>query len=132
MNNTITFEQKKFVVEVWRASGRTQQEFCQNHPARLAPRTLRAWAREVRVPEEGLERALARVAESVQEVSVIMRAIQNARGHLSEPAIAPTATTVPAAARGRPASPPAGEPEAQEPAAGGCRLADLMQAVGAF
>ncbi len=63
---TVTFEQKKAIVETWRASGLTQQEFCQNLPTPLAPRTLRAWALEVRQSGEGLEQETDNLSDEVR------------------------------------------------------------------
>jgi hypothetical protein len=85
--STITFEQKKVIVEEWRASGQTQEAFCRSHPTARAPRTLRAWAREVRRPEEGLERALARMGEAVQDVMAIVTGMHATEARSSESAV---------------------------------------------
>lgn len=67
-------EEKLTVVRAWRVSGQSQAAFCAAHPG-IAARTLRTWVRACRGPDDSLVRARAVVANAVNELSAVLKAI---------------------------------------------------------
>lgn len=75
-----TMDQKLEYVRRYQASGQSQEEFCRDHPV-AAPRTLRAWSRMLRRPEDQVQHARAVVAEALEELTSLLKVFEAAGDH---------------------------------------------------
>jgi hypothetical protein len=73
----LTFQQKQDFVVAWRASGMTQSEFAATHTT-ISARTLRAWVKETRRPDDGVAAAHAVITKAIVDLTAILGAIEAA------------------------------------------------------
>jgi hypothetical protein len=114
---TYTLQHKMEFVRAWRSSGKSQEAFCREHPAGVASRTLRSWARAVRRPDDALATARTVVAEAADKLAALLASIEaGIDGQQADAVVAPATPPSPAAAvcrvaevaRSEPSSTPGG------------------------